>query len=89
VKLVGPDGNTVLLGQRDRSASQSPADDDEDSPRFSLLKEAAALVAARGGTTATCQVTGLRGMSCQKGAEVKHPAAEASPIAAYGADVLP
>jgi predicted enzyme related to lactoylglutathione lyase len=71
VKLVDPDGNTLLLGQRDRSASQSPADDDEDSPRFSLLKEAAALVAAQGGTTAICQVAGLRGVACQKGAEVK------------------
>jgi predicted enzyme related to lactoylglutathione lyase len=70
VKLTDPDGNTVLLGQRDRSPSQPPTDD-ADSPRFSLLKEAAALVAARGGTTATCQVTGLRGVPCQKGAEVK------------------
>jgi catechol 2,3-dioxygenase-like lactoylglutathione lyase family enzyme len=70
VKLVDPDGNTVLLGQRDRSPSQPPADD-TDSPRFSLLKEAAALVEARGGTTATCQVPGLRGVRCQLKAEVK------------------
>jgi catechol 2,3-dioxygenase-like lactoylglutathione lyase family enzyme len=72
VKVVDPDGNTVLLGQRDRSASQSPADDDdEDSPRFSLLKEAAALVAAQGGTTATCQVTSRRGGPCPRKADVK------------------
>lgn len=29
VKLLDPDGNTVLLGQRERSASQPPAADDE------------------------------------------------------------
>ena len=31
------------------------------SPRFSLLKEAAALVEARGGTTATCQISDIHG----------------------------
>jgi catechol 2,3-dioxygenase-like lactoylglutathione lyase family enzyme len=32
VKLLDPDGNTVLLGQRERSASQPPAADDVASP---------------------------------------------------------
>jgi hypothetical protein len=41
VKVLDPDGNTVLLGQRERSASQVPSDDDT-SERFSLLREAAA-----------------------------------------------
>ena len=71
VKLLDPDGNTILLGQRERSASQPPADDDEASPRFSLLKEAAALVEARGGTTILCQVGDIGGVPCGKRAEVK------------------
>jgi catechol 2,3-dioxygenase-like lactoylglutathione lyase family enzyme len=71
VKVTDPDGNTVLLGQRERSASQPPAADDATSPRFSLLKEAAALVEAQGGTTATCQVIGIHGMPCEKKADVK------------------
>lgn len=71
MKLTDPDGNTVLLGQRERSASQPQATDDEASPHFSLLKEAAALVEARGGTTATCQVNDLHAVPCAKKAEVK------------------
>ena len=43
----------------------------ETCPRFSLLKEAAALVEARGGTTATCQVNDIHRMPCEKKAEVK------------------
>jgi len=71
VKVTDPDGNTVLLGQRERSASQPPAADDGASPHFSLLKEAAALVEARGGTTATCRVRDFQGNPCRKKADVK------------------
>ena len=71
VKIADPDGNTVLLGQLERSASQVPAADDAASPRFSLLKEAAAVIAARGGTTAGCQVGSLHAMPCEEKAEVK------------------
>jgi catechol 2,3-dioxygenase-like lactoylglutathione lyase family enzyme len=71
VKLLDPDGNIILLGQRERSASQPPTDDDEASPRFSLLKEAAALVEARGGTTVMCQVSDAHGAPCGVRAEVK------------------
>ena len=71
VKGLDPDGNTVLLGQRERSASQPPAADDEASPRFSLLREAAALVEARGGTTVMCQIGDIHGEPCGKRAEVK------------------
>ena len=71
VKLLDPDGNTILLGQRERSASQPSAADDEASPHFSLLKEAAALVEARGGTTVTCQISDMHGELCRKRAEVK------------------
>ena len=70
-KVTDPDGNTVLFGQRERSASQPPAADDEASPHFSLLKEAAGLVTARGGTTATCQVGDFHRNPCPKQAEVK------------------
>jgi hypothetical protein len=71
MKLTDPDGNTVLLGQRERSASQPQAADDETSPHFSLLQEAAALVEARGGTTAICQVTDVHAPPCGQKAEVK------------------
>ncbi len=71
VKLLDPDGNTVLLGQRERSASQPAAADDDASPRFSLLQEAAALVKASGGTTAGCQVGNPHGMPCRSKADVK------------------
>ncbi len=69
-KLADPDGNTVLLGQRERSATQPPATDGA-SPHFSLLKEAAAVVASRGGSTAVCQVTDIDGHQCRLQASVK------------------
>jgi|SRR5215469_1803628 len=70
VKVLDPDGNTVLLGQRERPASQEPADD-EGLIRFSILREAAALVSARGGAPQTCQVTARDGERCPNQAEVK------------------
>jgi predicted enzyme related to lactoylglutathione lyase len=69
-KLVDPDGNTVLLGQRRRSATQAPVTDDA-SPHFSLLKEAAAVVASRGDSTPVCQVTDIDGNQCGLQASVK------------------
>jgi catechol 2,3-dioxygenase-like lactoylglutathione lyase family enzyme len=71
VKVADPDGNTVLLGQRERSPSPPPASDDETSPQFSLLREAAAVVEAHGGTTASCQARSLHGMPCRQKADVK------------------
>ena len=71
VKVLDPDGNTVLLGQRERSPSQPEAAGDERAPHFSLLKEAAAAVAAHGGTTAACQVSNLYGVACQEKADIK------------------
>ena len=68
-KVIDPDGNTVLLGQRDRSAT-TPAQDDA-SPHFSLLKEAAAIVASRGGATPVCQVSDMDGRPCGQQASVK------------------
>jgi hypothetical protein len=59
-------GHRVLL-----ASTRPPAADDETSPRFSLLKEAAPLVEARGGTTATCQVSDIHGIRCQTKADVK------------------
>jgi hypothetical protein len=71
VKVLDPDGNTLLLGQRERYASQAPAADDEESFRFSLLREAASLVSSRGGTTYACQVTDLDNRPCPNFADVK------------------
>jgi catechol 2,3-dioxygenase-like lactoylglutathione lyase family enzyme len=70
VKVLDPDGNTVLLGQRDRSASRAPAED-EGLIRFSILREAAALVSARGGAPQACQVTGRDGGRCPEQPVVK------------------
>ena len=71
VKVLDPDGNTVLLGQREPSASRPPAADDEATVRFSLLREAAALVSARGGTGRQCQPRDRRGGPCLSTADVK------------------
>lgn len=71
LKVVDPDGNTVLLGQRERSASAAPTADDEASVRFSLLKEAAAVVSARGGPVHRCQVGDQQGKPCRNQADVK------------------
>jgi hypothetical protein len=70
IKVLDPDGNTVLLGQRERSASRAPAED-EGLIRFSILREAAALVSARGGAPRACQVTGRDGGRCPDQGEVK------------------
>lgn len=68
-KVLDPDGNTVLLGQRERSVSQASAGD-EGHIRFSILHEAAALVASRG-EAPQCEVTGQDGRRCPDQAEVK------------------
>ena len=69
-KLLDPDGNTILLGQRERSPSQQPQADDS-SQHFSLLKEAADLVSARGGAKTSCQVNDVSGKPCRQKADVK------------------
>jgi hypothetical protein len=73
VKVLDPDGNTVLVGQPERSASAAPAaaEDDDATIRFSLLKEAAEVVSAQGGTTVSCQVRTLAETTCPDRAEVK------------------
>jgi catechol 2,3-dioxygenase-like lactoylglutathione lyase family enzyme len=70
VKVLDPDGNTVLLGQRERSASRAAADD-EGLLRFNILQEAAALVSARGGAPPRCQVISRASGRCPDRAEVK------------------
>ena len=71
VKVLDPDGNTMLLGQREPSASQPPATHEEVTVRFSLLREAAALVSTRGGTEHQCQARDRQGGLCSNGADVK------------------
>jgi hypothetical protein len=70
VKVADPDGNTVLLGQRERPASRAPAED-EGLLRFDILTEAAAPVSARGGAPQACQIAGRGGGRCPDRAEVK------------------
>lgn len=70
-KVLDPDGNTVLLGQRERSASQPPLAEEDASLHFSLLKEAAAVVAASGGASTVCPVRDIDGKRCRQKARVK------------------
>jgi catechol 2,3-dioxygenase-like lactoylglutathione lyase family enzyme len=67
-RLADPDGNTILLGQRQRSGGTS---DSATESKFSLVREAAAAVAARGGSAAACQVSGPQGQPCPLAAEVR------------------
>jgi catechol 2,3-dioxygenase-like lactoylglutathione lyase family enzyme len=71
VKVLDPDGNTILLGTREPAASAPAASADDAPLQFSLLREAAALVAARGGTSDPCGVPDSSGRSCPNQAEVK------------------
>lgn len=70
-RTLDPDGNTILIGQPARSASQPEVPDDDPSQRFSLLREAAALAQHRAGANRTCEIHDLRGRPCPKPAEVK------------------
>lgn len=70
-KVLDPDGNTVLLGQRERSAAQRQPPQDDGAGHFSLLKEAATLVSTRGGTRTTCQVNDVDRRPCTQKADVK------------------
>jgi catechol 2,3-dioxygenase-like lactoylglutathione lyase family enzyme len=71
VKVMDPDGNTLLLGQRERSASQAPDADNDASLRFSLLREAADAISACGGAAQSCRVGDRHGNPCPNQAEVK------------------
>ena len=69
-KVTDPDGNTILLGQKERSPNQPPVAEENAQDWFSILKEAAALVQARGGTAAQCEIN-RTGKMCSQQAEVK------------------
>lgn len=87
-RIADPDGNTILLGQRQQSG---PADDPTAVSRFSLLREAAAAVAAGGGPVASCQVGGPAGEACAAAAEVRLADSAGSAIwacLAHAEDVL-
>jgi catechol 2,3-dioxygenase-like lactoylglutathione lyase family enzyme len=69
-RVRDPDGNTILLGQRARSEAAAQGDQEAES-RFSLLREAAALVSAGGRPGIGCQVGAGAGQSCPEPAEVR------------------
>jgi catechol 2,3-dioxygenase-like lactoylglutathione lyase family enzyme len=71
VKLVDPDGNTILLGQRERSESQRIDEATARSDHFSLLRESAALIRRRGGAPTRCEVAQRDGARCEAAADVK------------------
>jgi predicted enzyme related to lactoylglutathione lyase len=68
-KILDPDGNTVLLGQRERAVR--PGQGEAEVSRFSLLREAAVMVAAGGGAPSACQVIDPDGRACAAAAEVR------------------
>lgn len=68
-RIVDPDGNTLLIAQREASASQVPTPDK--SPHFSVLREAAEAVSARGGSRTRCQAYDADHKACQQKADVK------------------
>jgi catechol 2,3-dioxygenase-like lactoylglutathione lyase family enzyme len=70
-RVADPDGNTVLVAQRERSPVQQPAEHESESSHFSVLKEAAAAVSARGGSRTKCQVYDADGKPCRLKAEVR------------------
>jgi len=69
-RVADPDGNTILLGQRQRPATAASGAEPGTS-RFSLLRESAAAVAAGGGPGTGCQVIEPDGRPCQALAEVR------------------
>jgi catechol 2,3-dioxygenase-like lactoylglutathione lyase family enzyme len=68
-RVSDPDGNTILLGQRDRSAAARG--DQAAVSRFSLLREAAAAASAAGRPATGCQVGAGGGQPCPDRAEVR------------------
>lgn len=74
-KVLDPDGNTILLGQAETSASSDETarsePPDEPARHFSLLREAAALAQHQAGRDRTCELHNLNGEACQSPAEVK------------------
>jgi catechol 2,3-dioxygenase-like lactoylglutathione lyase family enzyme len=70
-KITDPDGNTILLAQEEHSPSQPPVPEENERDWFSILKEAAALVQAGGGTTAQCEIRSAGKAACPQPAEVK------------------
>lgn len=70
-KTVDPDGNTILLGQREHAPSQPDVEETDPSQRFSLLKEAAALARIRVMPKMTCEVGDVERNPCTRLAEVK------------------
>ncbi len=67
-RIADPDGNTILLGQRQQSEATGGS---TAVSRFSLLREAAAAVAANGGPAKACQVGAAGGEPCPAPAEVR------------------
>jgi catechol 2,3-dioxygenase-like lactoylglutathione lyase family enzyme len=70
-KTLDPDGNTILLGQREHAADQPHMAETAPSERFSLLKEAAALARARTVPQMSCQINDVERNPCTRPAEVK------------------
>ncbi|MEV4490676.1 VOC family protein [Micromonospora coxensis] len=70
-RVVDPDGNVVLFGQRRAVPGQARAARTGKEARFSLIREAAEAVHRRDGAPARCQIGGPRGEPCAEPAEVK------------------
>ncbi|MGK5444198.1 VOC family protein [Micromonospora sp. URMC 105] len=70
-RVIDPDGNAVLFGQRRAVAAQDRVAQPGAEARFSLIREAAEAVSRRGGAPARCQIGGPQGEPCGEPAEVK------------------
>ncbi|MEH0841089.1 VOC family protein [Micromonospora sp. CPCC 205711] len=70
-RVLDPDGNGVLFGQRRVVPEQARVAQPGGEARFSLIREAAEAVSRRGGAPARCQIGGPRGEPCPEPAEVK------------------
>ena len=80
-KTLDPDGNTILIGQPERSPSQTEVPVTDPADQFSLLREtaalakqlreAAALAQHRAGADRACQVGETDGRACSRPAEIK------------------
>lgn len=71
IRVVDPDGNVVLAGQRTAVPEERRRPQTGPSARFTLIKAAAEEAARRGGAPQRCQIGRVDGQPCLSAAEVK------------------
>jgi catechol 2,3-dioxygenase-like lactoylglutathione lyase family enzyme len=71
VRVIDPDGNVLLVGQRTAVAPEDRVEPTGEAARFSLMHRAAEAVGHRGGAPQRCQIGYPDGEPCERPAEVK------------------